>query len=337
MYEKPPLLTRMCGGVRPPFGERSRVEVGDLLCGADRFRVVGRGDLAPQLDHGDRRVIGVSDPGHRVHAVGDELEVRTPIRRDRWLSRCLQRLAVLAQVEDDMQPSGVGGRDEGVDAVPGGARLRVRQRVVPGIELDELERVEIGATGERDLVGRVAVLPVRGCASFIEPRAIRAQPVPQTVTKDEAGGFGIGVWDRRRRWARCRGRGWRRSVGGNVAGVGGARRTGCSPGPRALAGGRAGLRVARTGSCPMGRGGQADSEMVAPHAAVAIRTTVAAERVLIIWAPVAGTHDPSVTRLSRGETRGFASPPHGDLALVVASTQHRRGSCRRSASQGIRL
>jgi hypothetical protein len=59
--------------------------------------------------------------------------------------------------------------------------------------------------------------------------------------------------------------------------------------------------------------------VVAPHAAVAIRTTVAAGSVLIIWAPIAGTHDPSVTRLSRVETRGFASPPHGGFALVVAS------------------
>jgi hypothetical protein len=61
-----------------------------------------------------------------------------------------------------------------------------------------------------------------------------------------------------------------------------------------------------------------DSAVVAPHAAVAIRTTVAADTALIIWAPIAGTHDPSVTRLSRAETRGFASPPHGGFALVVA-------------------
>ena len=50
-----------------------------------------------------------------------------------------------------MEPSGSGRRNEGVDTVPGGARFRVRQRVVPAIKLDELERVEIRPLGESDL------------------------------------------------------------------------------------------------------------------------------------------------------------------------------------------
>jgi hypothetical protein len=79
----------------------------------------------------------------------------------------------------------------------------------------------------------------------------------------------------------------------------------------------------------------ADSEVVAPHAAVAIRTTVAADRVLIIWAPIDGTHDPSAARLSRVETRGFAPPPHEGFALVVASPSIGSTSAETRLSSGL--
>ena len=202
-----------------------------------------------------------------------------------------------------MQPSGMGGGDEGVDSVPGCARLRVRQRVVPRIELDELERVEIRAPGERDLARRVAVLPVGGRPSLLEPHATRAQPA--TAYGDEgraaarararrgvAMGVGDGSKSRQCCWRQDPSSAWALECGWLFG-------DGCSVPVRA--GARAVAVVAGPRLCSGGAGQRRDRGGGAPRSSCD-RTTVVADRVLIIWAPYCRDPRSLVTRLFRGET-----------------------------------